>query len=354
MVALSFVMIHVGYEFEIDKSRLRQYGWDSVVSFTAAAFPWLFCALYFVFIMAPRDMWGHGGVWKSALLKGMFAAPTSAGILFAMLAAAGLGATWLFQKARVLAIFDDLATILLLVPLKIMLVGLKWQVLVVLPMVLVLLWGAWKYLHSVRWPIRWPFVLSYALGITLLCELFYVGSKIIDAATPIHLEGLLPAFALGCMLARPEGADPHSDDAREGTEEGPEDPQEQWVSTIVSACFMVLVGLSMPPIRAAGDDHFPGWGIIAAHVAAITILSNLGKMFPALCYRRDAGLRERLALCIGMFPRGEVGAGVLVVALSYGLGGATLTVAVLSLALNLLLTGVFIVCVKGLLAGGGR
>jgi hypothetical protein len=55
MVALSFIMIHVGYEFEIDKSRLRQYGWDSVVSFTAAAFPWLFCVLYFVFVMAPRD-----------------------------------------------------------------------------------------------------------------------------------------------------------------------------------------------------------------------------------------------------------------------------------------------------------
>src|SRR4051812_29429738 len=47
MVALAFIMIHVGYEFEIDKSRLRDYGWDSVVSFTAAAFPWLFCALYF-------------------------------------------------------------------------------------------------------------------------------------------------------------------------------------------------------------------------------------------------------------------------------------------------------------------
>jgi hypothetical protein len=159
----------------------------------------------------------------------MFSAPTSAGILFSMLAAAGLGATWLFQKARVLAIFDDLATILLLVPLKIMLVGLKWQLLIVVVLIVLLLWAAWKYLHSLRWPIRWPFVLSYAVGITLLCESLYVGSKIIDAAVPIHLEGLLPAFALGCMLARPKGADPHVDDAREGTEEGPETPQEQRV-----------------------------------------------------------------------------------------------------------------------------
>jgi len=70
------------------------------------------------------------------------------------------------------------------------------------------------------------------------------------------------------------------------------------------------------------------------HVLLITLLSNLGKMFPALCYRTEAGFRERLALAIAMFPRGEVGAGVLVVSLSYGLAGPALTVAVLSLALN--------------------
>src|SRR5687768_9880484 len=46
MVALAFIMIHVGYEFEIDKSRPRQYVWDALVAFTAASFPWLFCAAY--------------------------------------------------------------------------------------------------------------------------------------------------------------------------------------------------------------------------------------------------------------------------------------------------------------------
>ena len=86
------------------------------------------------------------------------------------------------------------------------------------------------------------------------------------------------------------------------------------------------------------------------HVVAVTVLSNLGKMFPAFCYRREASIRERLALAIGMFPRGEVGAGVLVISLSYGLAGPSLTVAVLSLALNLLCTGVFIVAVKKLIA----
>ena len=53
-------------------------------------------------------------------------------------------------------------------------------------------------------------------------------------------------------------------------------------------------------------------------------------------------MRERLAVAMGMWPRGEVGAGVLVISLSYGIGGPVVTVAMLSLALNLLLTGVFI------------
>ena len=93
------------------------------------------------------------------------------------------------------------------------------------------------------------------------------------------------------------------------------------------------------------------WGMIALHVLAITFLSNLGKMFPAFCYRREAHWKERLALAIGMWPRGEVGAGVLVISLSYGISGPTLTVAMLSLALNLVCTGLFIVAVKKLLAG---
>ena len=69
-------------------------------------------------------------------------------------------------------------------------------------------------------------------------------------------------------------------------------------------------------------------------------------MFPAFCYKKEAHWRERLAVSIGMWPRGEVGAGVLVIALSYGIGGPVVTVAMLSLALNLLLTGVFIIMVR--------
>jgi Kef-type K+ transport system membrane component KefB len=106
----------------------------------------------------------------------------------------------------------------------------------------------------------------------------------------------------------------------------------------------------MPAIGGAAATGGMGWGVIALHVVIVTILSNVGKMLPAFCYRREASLRERLALAIGMWPRGEVGAGVLVIALSYGIAGASLTVAVLSLALNLLCTGVFILIVKKLIA----
>jgi Kef-type K+ transport system membrane component KefB len=84
-------------------------------------------------------------------------------------------------------------------------------------------------------------------------------------------------------------------------------------------------------------------------VVLITLVANLGKMLPVLCYRREAGWRERLAVAVSMFPRGEVGAGVLVVSLSYGIAGPIVTVAVLSLALNLLLTSAFIVLVQRLI-----
>lgn len=339
MFCLSFIMIHVGYEFELDKSRPMEYAWDYLVAGTAAAFPWLFCAAYFVWVMdAPS--------WKEALLLGRFASPTSAGVLFSMLAAAGLSATWVFRKARVLAIFDDLDTILLMIPLKMMMVGMKWQLAAVVGVILLLLWTAWRRLHSVRLPVSWPWVMLYSGLITAACEAVYLGSRVLDDTVPVHLEVLLPAFVLGCVLARPPGQDPHADDAREGHQEGPESPREQRVAGTVSACFMVLVGLSMPAIPLGSTD----WGAMALHVAALTLLSNLGKMFPAFCYRREASPSERLALAIGMFPRGEVGAGVLVVSLGYGLGGAALTAAVLSLALNLLLTGVFIAAVKRLTA----
>lgn len=378
LVCLAFIMIHVGFEFDIDKRNVRQYGWDYFVAMTAAAFPWIFCALYFILVLPQK-----GGVtslleWKNALLLSRFSAPTSAGVLFTMLAAAGLAGTWVFRKARILAIFDDIDTVLLMIPLKMLMVGIRWQLGVIVAIMCVMLWLAWKFLHVWRIPITWPWVIGYSLVIVAFCTGIYEGSKAIDAKVPIHLEVLLPAFVLGCMIARPALKPPAAPkeepstladepeahtpvptptvqaphDHPETTDDHAVDPGEARASAIISGLFMVFVGLMMPPIKQAlGDQAGPvPWGQIAIHVAIITVLANLGKMFPALCYRREAHIKARLAVAIGMWPRGEVGAGVLVISLSYGISGQPLIVAMLSLALNLVLTGVFIAIVKRLLS----
>ncbi len=368
MVGLSFIMVHVGYEFELDRGNVRAYGWDYVVATTTAAFPWIFAALYFVFVLMPPDLWSDWSAWKEVLLAGRFAAPTATGVLFSMLAAAGLSATWMFRKTRVLVIFDDLDTVLLMIPLKIMMVGLAWQLGVVVVAMVVLLWVAWRWLHQVSLPISWPWVLSYAVLIAGASEAIYVATKVIDYRVPIHLEVLLPAFVLGCIMRRPAGAHPHDDDARDGHQEGPESETEQRVATIVSAVFMVLVGLSMPvlfgggeageAVAQAADAHaqtvtasLPPLtvGATVVHVLVLTLLINVGKMFPVFCYRDEAHWKERLALSLAMCPRGEVGAGIILLSLDYGIGGPIVSVAVLSLALNLLLTPVFVYAVNALI-----
>jgi Kef-type K+ transport system membrane component KefB len=349
MIALGFIMIHVGYEFEVDRTQKRALAYDYGIAATAAAFPWILVTLYFVLVLPTGGTWSDLEAWKPALLAGRFAAPTSAGVLFSMLAAAGLSATWVFRKARVLAIFDDLDTVLLMIPLKMLIVGLRWQMAVIIVIMAVQLWIAWRLFRKVRWSTRWPAVMTYSVVIVAVSEAIYQGSKLVDDVVPIHIEVLLPAFVLGCLLARPLGSDPHRDDAREGHQEGPEDASEQRASGIISGIFMVLVGLSMPALATLMTDEGPRWGSIALHVIAITVLANLGKMFPTLVYRKEAGWRERLAVSIGMWPRGEVGAGVLILSLGYGIGGPMIVVAALSLALNLVLTGVFIAMVKRLL-----
>lgn len=367
MIGLAFIMIHVGYEFDIDKKRVGDFAWDYVVAMTAAAFPWVFVTGYFLYIMLPPEAWSSWDAWTQTLLAGRFAAPTSAGVLFAMLAAAGLSATWMFRKARVLAIFDDLDTILLMIPLQMMMVGWAWQLGAVVVVMVVMLWMAWHWLNRVVIPCTWPWVLMYAVVITVFSELLYFGSIAIDKSVPLHLEVLLPAFVLGCMMKPLD--DPHRDDIREGHQEGPGSPKEQKVAGIVSGTFMFFVGLSMPALfgppaddampKAVQDSILaaqpvPSWWVIGWHVMMVTVLSNVGKLFPFFCYRREAHWRERLAVAVGMWPRGEVGAGILVLSLGYGLGGPVLTVAMLSLALNLALTGVFILIVRRLLKSDGK
>ncbi len=321
MVCLAYIMIEVGLEFTIDKKRLKSYGTDYLVAATAAAFPWIFCAIYFVFVFNAE--------WKEALLIGRFAAPTSAGVLFTMLAAAGLASTWIYKKARVLAIFDDLDTVLFMIPLKIMIVGLKPELGLVVIIIFLLLVAAYKWLHVLRIPTGKGWILFYGVMIAGACDLFY-------RITHVHLEVLLPAFALGCMIYFSH---------KSSVEDHEISKVETSLDHGIKYLFMFLVGMSLPKIELGGLS----WQTVGLHVLALTVLSNLGKCYASFCYKKEATLRERIALSVGMFPRGEVGAGVLLVSIGYGMTGFPVTVAALSLALNLLLTGIFIAVIMKLI-----
>lgn len=346
MSLLSFIMIEVGREFEIDLKRKRQYAVDYGVAATAAAFPWILVTAYFLLFLMPEQSSSGRPLWMEALLAGRFAAPTSAGVLFSMLAAAGLAGTWAYRKTRILAIFDDLDTVLFMIPLKALMVGLAWQLgAVVLAITLFIVWGLKSY-RKLRWPTSWAWVLGYSFVITFISEVLYSLTRDPVSLVGVHIEVLLPAFILGCTLKPHQG-----EDVTIPGEDSPGLGAEERAGLVISGVFMLLVGLSMPAAFGPGavvSFDMSAWEI-AMHVFAVTILSNIGKMFAAFCYRKEAALKERLAVSIALFPRGEVGAGVLAVSLSYGIRGPFVTVGFLSLAFNLILTGLFIYFVKRLL-----
>ena len=338
MIFLAYIMIQVGMEFEIDKNNLRKYGVDYLVAMAAAAVPWLTAAGYF--------WWFFQIGTAESLLIGRFAAPTSAGILFTMLAAAGLAATWTYKKARVLAIFDDLDTVLLMIPLKMMLLGFTLKLLGLGIVVIGLLGAAYYMIHWLRVPTNNFWVAGYASLVWGSCVAF-------DYVTDLHLEVLLPAFALGCLIKSDHlhGSEEFDPDAR-----GPAPYNREWEDVLdrfIKGSFMLLAGMALPPIEFGAM----GIGLVVVHMLLLTFLMNLGKCVPLAAYGDEASLIERAALSLGMFPRGEVGIGVLLVSLeifhqtgssppgiseSISLGG-------LSLALNLCLTGVFILGVIKLL-----
>lgn len=344
-VCLSFIMINVGREFEVDKSRWQTYAKDYGVAMATAAMPWFLIAIYYVFVLLPPEYWNSWEAWKENLLLSRFAAPTSAGILFTMLAAIGLKTSWVYKKIQVLAIFDDLDTILLMIPLQIMMIGLRWQLLVIVFIVFLLLSFGWKQLGKYDWRQDWKAILVYSAVVFACTQAVYLISKhLYGEAGSIHIEVLLPAFVLGMVMKHKEH----------------DTPAERKVSTGISFLFMFLVGMSMPRFlgvdfaeaslgqhSVTGSQEMMSWGMIMLHVLIVSLLSNIGKLFPVFFYK-DRKFSERLALSIGMFTRGEVGAGVIFIALGYSLGGPALIISVLTIVLNLILTGIFVLWVKKL------
>ncbi len=345
-ICLAFIMINVGREFEIDKSNIRVYVKDYLVAMLAAALPWIFIALYYIFALMPQEWWGMGETWKETLLLSRFAAPTSAGILFSMLAAMQLQKSWVYQKAQTLAIFDDLDTIILMVPLQVAMIGeMNWQMMAMLITIFAMYFIGWKFMSRFEMPQNWYAVFTYAVLVYGVTYFIYTVTKhFFGAQGAIHIEVLLPAFIFGMIIKN-----------RHIGGKG-----ELAFATTISVVFMLLVGMSMPLIDfgdttpSAGESTsliatipmMSGW-MIALHVLAVTVLSNLGKLAPMLFYR-DRSLTERLALSVGMFARGEVGAGVIFIALGYNIGGPVLLISVLALVLNLILTIGFVYTVKHL------
>lgn len=344
-ICLAFIMINVGREFEIDKSRWKSYALDYFVAMVAAAMPWLLIALYYIFVLFPSTRWGSGDLWKETLLISRFAAPTSAGILFTMLAALKLKSSWMYKKIQVLAIFDDLDTILLMIPLQVFMIGMKWQMAVILTVVIFLLVFGWKQMGRYGMRQDWKAILGYSVIVIVFTQgIYHISEYFLGPHEGIHIEVLLPAFVLG-MVMKPQHI---------------ESKTEEKVSTAISYFFMFLVGVSMPQFIGLDMNSQPAnpdsvtaslpmmsWGMIAVHVVVVSLLSNIGKLMP-LAFYRDRKFSERLALSIGMFTRGEVGAGVIFIAISYNLGGPLLLISVLTIVLNLILTGGFVMLVKKL------
>lgn len=344
---LAYIMIEVGREFHLDFDRLGQYGTDALVAATAATLPWILCTIYFLLYLMPDPAEMTMPAWKEALIAAFFAAPTSAGVLFSMLAAAGLAGTWAFNKTRNLAIFDDLIVLLLLLPLQALVIGFVWQLGVSAVVTLALLVVGYLFYRKIALPHTWQWLLLYAALITGASRVIHFQSADSVTHAAIQIEVLLPAFVLGLMLKH--HADEH---AVIPGEDAPGNSAEERAGMVISSLFLLFVGFSMPPVfgAAAVLDLNMGIGQIVLHVLALTIIANIGKMALLFFYRDESTMRERLAVSFAMFPRGEVGAGVLAISLALGIQGPFVAIAFLSLALNLMMTGLYILVVKQLLA----
>lgn len=76
-----------------------------------------------------------------------------------------------------LAIFDDLDTILLMIPLQIMMVGLRWQLIIIVLVVFVLLSIGWKQLGKYNWRQDWKAIFFYSVAVFAVTQLVYMVSK---------------------------------------------------------------------------------------------------------------------------------------------------------------------------------
>lgn len=312
-VLLGYIMIQVGQSFILKKRAWKKHLTDYSVAMLAATVPWLLCFAFFYLMF---------GNWKQMLILSRFAAPTSSGILFAMLIAAGLKRTWFYEKIKDLAIFDDLDTIILLIPLQFLFRGTLFTLTSVVVITTLLMLLACRYMHKLALRVSLVYMLIYSL---ILVVVLYLLQYLLH----VELEILLPGFILGMLLVIPK----YFQENKKRTE------------LVLKVLFMFFVGILFPKL------HFEQFTFkeFVFDVVVVFILSNLGKCVAFFAYSKQASVKERLALSIGLFPRGELSLGIIALCIELGLHPKAIALAGFSLALNLCFKGVFVQSVVWLL-----
>lgn len=56
-ICLAFIMINVGREFELDKTKWKSYTTDYFIAMATAAVPWLLIAFYYIFFLDTGLSW---------------------------------------------------------------------------------------------------------------------------------------------------------------------------------------------------------------------------------------------------------------------------------------------------------
>lgn len=273
-------------------------------SYGYCAVPWIMVAFYYMFLL-PADLFGNWDAWKENLLLSRFAAPTSAGILFTMLAAAGLRREWIYKKTQVLAIFDDLDTILLMIPLQIFMIGFKWQLFAVVIVITFLLVIGWKKLGTIRLSQTWKSILFYAVCIVAVTESIYLLTKwMMGADGAIHIEVLLPAFVLGMVM---KTVHQHGN-------------RDEKITGMISYLFMFLVGLSTPQFIGIDHGHriteavgiiaaqpMPSWEVLVVPCDRCYFTFEFGKDVSVVFLSGSAIGRETRPFCRYVHPGGSWG-----------------------------------------------
>ena len=92
-----------------------------------------------------------------------------------------------------------------MVPLKVIVVGLRWELSIDLGVVVLCFGLIWRYLHRLPLPCSWRWTMGYATAVAFVCEMTHIATSDpaldpADVIETVHLEVLLPAFTIGCVV----------------------------------------------------------------------------------------------------------------------------------------------------------